>query len=124
MSDVTFLEKLEAVIRRRIEAAPESSYTAKLAAQGIQGHSVSGRQMLDLVIAGEFPLALQTFNNHSVISAKRGAPSDWIKMEPATVVLQVASVAKGAQHPNAAETLRPGNGQLRGHVAPRRNAHH
>ena len=34
MSDVTFLEKLEAVIRRRIEAAPESSYTAKLAAQG------------------------------------------------------------------------------------------
>ena len=35
MSDVAFLEKLEAVIRQRIAAAPESSYTARLAAQGI-----------------------------------------------------------------------------------------
>jgi phosphoribosyl-ATP pyrophosphohydrolase/phosphoribosyl-AMP cyclohydrolase len=35
VSDVAFLEKLEAVIRQRIAAAPESSYTARLAAQGI-----------------------------------------------------------------------------------------
>ncbi len=35
MSDVAFLEKLEAVIRQRISAAPDGSYTAKLAAQGI-----------------------------------------------------------------------------------------
>jgi phosphoribosyl-AMP cyclohydrolase / phosphoribosyl-ATP pyrophosphohydrolase len=35
VSDVAFLEKLEAVIRQRIGAAPEGSYTAKLAAQGV-----------------------------------------------------------------------------------------
>ena len=35
MSDVAFLEKLEAVIRQRIETSPDASYTAKLAAQGV-----------------------------------------------------------------------------------------
>ena len=35
MSDVAFLERLQAVIRQRIATAPPSSYTAKLAAQGV-----------------------------------------------------------------------------------------
>ena len=34
MSDTSFLEKLEGVIERRLEEAPEGSYTARLAAQG------------------------------------------------------------------------------------------
>ena len=81
------------------------AYLQKLSAQKIVNLDVSARQVLDQVIAGEYPMALQIFNHHTVISAKKGAPSDWIKMEPATVVLQVASVAKGAQHPNAAKLL-------------------
>jgi phosphoribosyl-ATP pyrophosphohydrolase/phosphoribosyl-AMP cyclohydrolase len=35
MSDVAFLEQLQAVIRQRIATAPEGSYTARLAAQGV-----------------------------------------------------------------------------------------
>ena len=35
MSDVAFLEQLQTVIRQRIATAPPSSYTAKLAAQGV-----------------------------------------------------------------------------------------
>ena len=81
------------------------AYLTKLSAQKIVNLDVSARQVLDQVIAGEYPIGLQIFNHHTVISAKKGAPSDWIKMEPATVVLQVASVAKGAQHPNAAKLL-------------------
>ena len=34
MSDTSFLETLEAVIARRLNEAPEGSYTARLAAQG------------------------------------------------------------------------------------------
>ena len=34
MSEATFLERLEAVIERRLSDAPEGSYTARLAAQG------------------------------------------------------------------------------------------
>ena len=35
MSDVAFLERLQTVIRQRTATAPPSSYTAKLAAQGV-----------------------------------------------------------------------------------------
>jgi ABC-type Fe3+ transport system substrate-binding protein len=81
------------------------AYLRKLSGQKIVNLDVSARQVLDQVIAGEYPIALQIFNHHTVISAKKGAPVDWIKMEPATVVLQVASVAKGAPHPNAGKLL-------------------
>jgi len=35
VTDVAFLERLQAVIKQRIATAPASSYTAKLAAQGV-----------------------------------------------------------------------------------------
>ena len=35
MSDTEFLVKLQGVIRQRLEDAPEGSYTAKLASQGM-----------------------------------------------------------------------------------------
>ena len=65
----------------------------------------SAREVLDQVIAGEYAMALQIFNHHAVISAKKGAPVDWIKMEPATGTLSVISVHKNAPHPNAAKLL-------------------
>jgi iron(III) transport system substrate-binding protein len=61
--------------------------------------------VLDQVIAGEYSLALQVFNHHTVISAKKGAPVDWIKMEPVTGTLSVISLHKNAPHPNAAKLL-------------------
>ena len=57
--------------------------------------------MLDQVIAGEYAIALNIFNNHAVISAAKGAPVDWIPMDPALGVLSVISVTKDAPHPNA-----------------------
>lgn len=78
------------------------AYLRKLASQNLSGHPVSGRQLLDLVIAGEFPVGLQIFNNHAVISAGKGAPSDWIPMQPGIGLLSVASITKLAPHPNAA----------------------
>ena len=35
MSDTAFLVELQAIIRQRLAAAPEGSYTARLAAQGV-----------------------------------------------------------------------------------------
>ena len=35
MSDTAFLEELQGIIRQRLADAPEGSYTAKLAAQGM-----------------------------------------------------------------------------------------
>ncbi len=79
------------------------TYLRALAKQDLNGHVVSARQMLDMVIAGEFPVALQIFNNHAVISAGKGAPSGWIPMQPALGLLSVSSITKLAPHPAAAK---------------------
>ena len=80
-------------------------YLRELAKQRIANIGSAAREVLDQVIAGEYPLALQIFNHHTVISGKKGAPVDWIKMEPVTGTLSVISVHKNAPHPNAAKLL-------------------
>jgi iron(III) transport system substrate-binding protein len=81
------------------------AYLRELAKQNIAPVRGSAREVLDQVIAGEYQVALQIFNHHAVISAKKGAPVDWIKMEPATGTLSVLSIHKSAPHPNAAKLL-------------------
>ena len=81
------------------------AYLKQLAGQKLVNISLSAREILDQVISGEYPVALQIFNHHAVISAKKGAPVDWIPLEPATGVLSVVSVMKDAPHPNAAKLL-------------------
>ena len=81
------------------------AYLRAFAKQKVANIAASAREVLDQVIAGEYAIALQIFNHHAVISAKKGAPVDWIKMEPATGSLSVVSIHKNAQHPNAAKLL-------------------
>ena len=79
------------------------AYLRDLAKQNVASVASSGRQVLDQVVAGEYPIALQIFNNHAVISARKGAPVSWIPMEPSMAVLSVMSVIKTTTHPNAAK---------------------
>ena len=51
----------------------------ELGKQRIANLRGSAREVLDQTIAGEYSLALQIFNHHAVISAKKGAPVDWIR---------------------------------------------
>ena len=81
------------------------SYLRAFSKQKVANVAAAAREVLDQVIAGEYALALQIFNHHAVISAKKGAPVDWIKMEPATGTLSVISIHKNAPHPNAAKLL-------------------
>lgn len=81
------------------------AYLRKLAKQKIIPVSASARKVLDQAIAGEYPIALQIFNHHTVISAKKGAPVTWIPMEPVTNVLSAIGLIKGAPHPNAGKLL-------------------
>jgi ABC-type Fe3+ transport system substrate-binding protein len=81
------------------------AYLRAFAKQKVANVPAAARQVLDQVIAGEYALALQIFNHHAVISAKKGAPVDWIKMEPATGSLSVIAIHKSAPHPNAAKLL-------------------
>ena len=80
-------------------------YLKKLSKQDIHAYKATARQVLDEVIAGEYPIALQIFNNHATISKAKGAPVDWIKMEPALGVVVTMATTKGAPHPNAGKLL-------------------
>jgi ABC-type Fe3+ transport system substrate-binding protein len=81
------------------------TYLRALAQQHIINVEASSRAVLDQVIAGEYPMALMTFINHAVISARKGAPAAWLKIEPMPVALDAVSLLKDAPHPNAARLL-------------------
>ena len=81
------------------------AYLAQLAKQSIAPLGVGARQVMDQVVAGEYAIALQIFNNHAVISAQQGAPSAWIPMNPAMGVFSISTISAKAPHPNAAKLL-------------------
>jgi ABC-type Fe3+ transport system substrate-binding protein len=81
------------------------AYLRALAKQQVVNVEASSRAVLDQVIAGEYWLNLMAFNHHTVISARKGAPSDWLKLEPAPVTLDAVGFLKNAPHPNAARLL-------------------
>jgi len=80
-------------------------YLRALAKQNIVNVEASSRAILDQVIAGEYPMGLMMFNNHTVISARKGAPSDWSPLEPVPVAFDSLGIMKDAPHPNAARLL-------------------
>jgi ABC-type Fe3+ transport system substrate-binding protein len=81
------------------------AYLEKLAQQRIVPVAGSARALVDQTIAGEYPIVLQVFNHQPVVSARLGAPVDWIRMSPAMAILSVAGVVRGAPHPNAGKLL-------------------
>ena len=80
-------------------------YLRKFAKQEIIPVNASARKVLDQAIGGEYPIALQIFNHHTVISSRKGAPVTWIPMEPVTNSLAAIGLIKGAPHPNAGKLL-------------------
>ena len=78
------------------------TYLRALAKQRVVNVEASSRAVLDQVIAGEYWMNLMAFNHHVVISARKGAPCDWLKLEPTPVTLDAVGLLKDAPHPNAA----------------------
>jgi ABC-type Fe3+ transport system substrate-binding protein len=79
-------------------------YLKQLAGQRLINVPSNQRVVLDQVIGGEFPLAVSTFNYHSDISAAKGAPVKWLKLEPVTGTLDTAFLLKGP-NPNAGKVF-------------------
>ena len=67
------------------------AYLQRLKTQNVAKTTASARQLLDLVIAGEYPLALHIFNHHAHISKSAGAPVDWYALEPASATINTVS---------------------------------
>jgi ABC-type Fe3+ transport system substrate-binding protein len=78
------------------------AYLQKLRLQNVAKTTVSARQVLDLVIAGEYPIVLVIFNHHAYISKSAGAPSEWQALEPVAATISTIGVPKYAPHSHAA----------------------
>jgi ABC-type Fe3+ transport system substrate-binding protein len=81
------------------------AYLQKLKAQNVAKTTASNRQLLDLVIAGEYPLALHIFHHHAHISRTAGAPVDWAPIEPLSATINTISPVTRSPHPHAAMLL-------------------
>jgi ABC-type Fe3+ transport system substrate-binding protein len=77
------------------------NYLRRLSQQNIKSVNASARAVLDQVIAGEYALSLQILNHHAAISARKGAPVDWVRLSPATVSPGLVGMTEGGPHPNA-----------------------
>ncbi|HUR72521.1 MAG TPA: extracellular solute-binding protein [Candidatus Limnocylindrales bacterium] len=81
------------------------AYLQKLKAQNVAKSTASNRQLLDLVMAGEYPLALHIFHHHAYISRTAGAPVDWAPLEPLSATINTISPVTRSPHPHAAMLL-------------------
>lgn len=80
-------------------------YLRRLSKQKLISLGGSARAAVDQVIAGEYAMVLQAMNHQPVISARRGAPVDWVRMKPGMGVLSVSAVLKDGPNPNAGKLL-------------------
>jgi iron(III) transport system substrate-binding protein len=62
------------------------------------GHTL----LTNMVISGEVPLALTVYNYMPEQAKKRGAPIDWLALEPAIARANAVGIARNAPHPGAA----------------------
>ena len=82
------------------------AYFRKLAGQKIINFaSGSARTLVDRVIAGEYPIALNIYAHHPLISAAKGAPVNAGLLDPVPSAAGTISVIKDAPHPHAAMLL-------------------
>jgi ABC-type Fe3+ transport system substrate-binding protein len=81
------------------------AFLHRLAKQDIVNVDATNRAILDQVIVGQYPLALSIFNHHAVLSAQKGAPVKWLKVEPISSPTHSVGLVKDAPHPNAGKLL-------------------
>jgi iron(III) transport system substrate-binding protein len=82
------------------------AYLQRLAKQNIVNFGAgTPRNLVDRVIAGEYPIALQIFAHHPLISAGKGAPVTSQLLPPVASAAATVLIPKETRHPNAALLL-------------------
>lgn len=78
------------------------AYLKKLAGQDIVGYSGSARALVNQVMAGEYPMAINIFLHHPIDSASQGASVASQPMEPVPSTIGTVMLPKGIKRPHAA----------------------
>ncbi len=77
-------------------------FVKRLAAQDFKVHMVSASAIIDMVITGEYALSPTIYESHVVEGKKKGAPVEWIPLEPVHVNVGQMALSKNSHHPHAA----------------------
>ena len=80
-------------------------YLQKLAKQQVAPLAMSNRAVVDRMIEGEYQIGLGISAHHPIISARKGAPSDTVMLDPTPALSDAVQVIGGAKHPHAAMLL-------------------
>lgn len=92
-------------LRLTMGEAKAEAYLQKLKGQKIVNFSGSARTLVNRVVEGEYPIALNIFLHHPIISAAKGAPSAARPLEPVPSLNGTIMLPKGVKHPHAAMLL-------------------
>jgi len=77
-------------------------FVKRMANQNFDIQTVSSRGILDMIIAGEYLFSPTIFDSHVSESKKKGAPVDWLPLEPVPVNLGQLAFPRHSSHPHAA----------------------
>jgi iron(III) transport system substrate-binding protein len=89
-------------LRLSMGDAKADAYFRKLKDQGIIGFTGSARTLVNRVIEGEYPIAVNIFMHHATISAQKGAPVAPQSLEPVPSINGTMMIPKGVARPHAA----------------------
>ena len=86
--------------------AKAMAYLQRLRGQNIVNFGAGNpRTLVDRVVAGEYPIALQVFAHHPLISAAKGAPVTSVLLPPVASAAATIVMPKEIRHPNGAMLL-------------------
>jgi len=74
----------------------------QLAAQK-PGFRIGSSQIADLVAAGEHPIGINTYSTNIEDLKAKGAPVEWVGLDPVVATLHPVAISAVAPHPNAAK---------------------
>jgi iron(III) transport system substrate-binding protein len=92
-------------LRKHMGEKKAEAYLAKLAKQKIVGVSGSARALVDRVVQGEYPMGINIFAHHPIISKRKGASVDTQLLDPVTNSSSSIMFLKAAPHPHAGMML-------------------
>lgn len=67
------------------------------------GFRIGSSQIADLVAAGEYPIGINTYSTNIEDLKARGAPVEWVGLDPVVAILHPIAINAAAPHPNAAK---------------------
>jgi iron(III) transport system substrate-binding protein len=77
-------------------------YFKQLAAQK-PGFRIGSSQVAELVAAGEHPIGINTYSTNIEDLKARGAPVEWVPLDPVVAILHPIAINANAPHPHAAK---------------------